>query len=145
MASSDLSLVELPGSAASDDETAASLAAMRGEARLMTWTRDGTLLEAAKFADAWGIDPDALDHARARTEIFALWIDGKYWYPAEAIRLGKSVAALINHSLGDIDPSSKLLFLLRPHGALRGHTAVEAIARGQLDEVLRLADDWARS
>jgi hypothetical protein len=44
--------------------------------------------------------------------------------------------------LGDIDPASKLIFLKRKHGALGGSTPADAVEKGKLVDVVRLAKDW---
>jgi hypothetical protein len=116
---------------------------VRGEARLVNWTQDGTLVEGGKVEAAWGVKRQTVDAARERGEIFSVWVRGKHWYPSEALKLERGALAAINRALGDVDPSSKLLFLLRKHGALGGHTAADAVADGKFDDVLRLATDWA--
>lgn len=132
----------LPDQAAS---TAPLRAHARGEARLVNWTQDGTLLEGGKVEAAWGVKRQTVDAARERGEIFSVWVKGKHWYPSEALKLERSALAAINRALGDVDPSSKLLFLLREHGALGGRTPADAVVDGKLDVVLRLAADWART
>ena len=123
--------------------TAPLRAAMRGEARLVNWTQDGTLLEGSKVEAAWGVKRQTVDAARRRGEIFSVWVKGMHWYPSEALKLERPALAKINGALGDIDPSSKLLFLLRKHGALGGRTPADAVAEGKFDDVMRLATDWA--
>jgi hypothetical protein len=117
----------------------------RGESRLVNWTQDGTLVPGSKVEVAWGVKRQTVDAARERGEIFSIWVKGKHWYPSEALKLERSVLAVINRALGDVDPSSKLLFLLHQHGALGGHTPADAVADGKFDDVLRLATDWART
>lgn len=118
-------------------------AAMRGEARLVNWTQDGTLLEGSKLEAAWGVKRQTVDAARRRGEIFSVWVKGMHWYPGEVLKFDRATLAKINGALGDIDPSSKLLFLLRKHGALGAQTPADAVADGKLEDVMRLATDWA--
>ena len=125
--------------------TAPLRAEMRGEARLVSWTQDGTLVEGSKVEAAWGVKRQTVDAARERGEIFSVWVKGKHWYPGEALKLERGTLAAINRALGDVDPSSKLLFLLRQHGALGGHAPADAVADGKFDDVLRLATDWVRT
>ena len=101
------------------------------------------MVEGSKIETAWGVKRQTVDAARARGEIFSVWVKGKHWYPGEALKLERATLAAINHALGDADPSSKLLFLLRTHGALGGLTPVDAVAAGNSDDVLRLAAEWA--
>jgi hypothetical protein len=115
-----------------------------GETRLINWTFDGTLVEGAKVEAAWGVKRQTVDAARERGEVFSVWVKGKHWYPAATLTLERSSLAAINRALGDIDPSSKLLFLMRQHGVLGRLRPAEAIAQGQLAHVLSLAAEWAR-
>lgn len=120
-------------------------AEMRGEARLVSWTQDGTLVDGGKIEQAWGVRRQTVDAARERGEIFSIWVKNKHWYPGEALHFERSELAAINRALGDIDPSSKLLFLLRQHGGLGGKTPAEAVASSSFQEVVRLAAEWGRT
>lgn len=117
----------------------------RGETRLLNWTLDGTLVAGAEVETAWGVKRQTVDAARERGEIFSLWVKGRHWYPAEALKFERPVLAAICIAFGDINPSSKLLFLLRKHGALGGLTPVQAVISGLLQDVVRLAASWGRS
>jgi hypothetical protein len=127
------------------NSTAPSRAEARGEARLVRWTQDGTLVGGATVETAWGVKRQTVDAARERGEIFSVWVKGKHWYPSDTLKFERSSLAAINRALGNVDPSSKLLFLLRTHGALGGQTPAEAVVNGKLDDVLRLAADWANT
>ena len=102
-------------------------------------------MEGSKVEAAWGVKRQTVDAARERGEIFSVWVKGKHWYPSEALKLERGVLAAINRALSDVDPSSKLLFFLRQHGALSGRTPADAVSDGKFDDVLRIASDWARS
>lgn len=131
-----------PVSSGSPGAAALRQAQARGEARLLTWTRDGTLVDSATVANAWGIRRQTLDAARARGEVFSLWIKGQHWYPAEMLKFERAAFARINAALGDADPSRKLLFLLHRHGAVGGRTPADAAA-DRLEDVVRLAAGWS--
>jgi len=118
------------------------LAAIRGEVQLVRWTQDGTLLDGAKIQQAWGLTHQAIDAARDQGEIFSVWVKGQHWYPAEALKFKREELAEINRKLGEIDPSSKLLFLLHKHGALEGMTPADAVANLKLSDVCRVAAEW---
>lgn len=137
------SSVPLPSMGAAS--TAPMRAEVRGEARLVNWTQDGTLVEGGKVEAAWGVKRQTVDAARERGEIFSVWVKGQHWYPSEALKLERGALAAINRALGDVDPSSKLLFFVRRHGALGGHTVADAVTDGKFDGALRLAMDWART
>lgn len=125
--------------------TALMRAEVRGEARLVSWTQDGTLVDSGKVKAAWGVTRQSVNAACERGEILSVWVKGQHWYPSEALKLERSALAEINRARGDVDPSSKLLFLLREHGSLGGNTAAAAVADGKVEDVLRLAADWART
>jgi hypothetical protein len=127
------------------NSTAPMRAEERGEARLVRWTQDGTLVGGATVETAWGVKRQTVDAARERGEIFSVWVKGKHWYPGETLKFERSSFAAINHALGNVAPSSKLLFLLRTHGALGGQTPADAVADGKLADVLRLATAWANT
>lgn len=124
-------------------DAALARAQARGEARLVAWTRDGTLVDSATVAEAWAIRRQTLDAARARGEVFSLWVKGQHWYPAEMLKFERRAFAQLNAALGDADPSRKLLFLLHRHGALGGRTPADAAA-DQHDDVVRLAAGWSQ-
>jgi hypothetical protein len=111
----------------------------RGEARLVQWTLDGTLVPVSTVEQAWGIKRQSVDAARARGEIFSVYVRGQHWYPAEALKIDRQALAAVVRALGDESPTSKLLFLLRHHGALGGLTSAEAVEHGMLQDVIRVA------
>jgi len=128
------------------DGTAAIDAALaRGEARLVKWTQDGTLVPVSVVEDTWGIKRQSVDAARERGEIFSVFVRGQHWYPAEALRFERAALAAVVKALGDESATSKLVFLLRRHGALGGRTPAEAAEQGMQHDVLRLASAWGRS
>ena len=117
----------------------------RGEVRLVKWTQDGTLVPVSAVEEAWGIKRQSVDAARERGEIFSVFVRGQHWYPAEALRFGRAELATVMKALGDESSSSRLVFLLRLHGALGGRTPAEAADQGMLQDVVRLAGAWGRS
>lgn len=139
---------------ASDDDTPAAIleanqqatreAKARGEARLVQWTKDGTLVEGKHLYEAWGITRQALDKARERGDIFSIRVGGQHYYPIEAEQFSRADLAQVTRALGDISSGSKLIFLKRKHGALGDRTASEAIEHGMLADVLRIAANWIR-
>lgn len=130
-------------SAAGDDESADRIVAaarVSGEARLVKWTQDGTLLPVSAVEEAWGIKRQSVDAARARNEIFSVYVRGQHWYPAEALKFDRASLARVMNALGEQAPTAKLLFLLRKHGALGGKTPAEAAQAGMLTDVERVAE-----
>jgi hypothetical protein len=122
-----------------DAGQALASAQRRGEARLVQWTQDGTLVPVSAMEEAWGIKRQSVDAARARGEIFSVYVRGQHWYPAEALKLDRQNLAAVVRALGSESPTGKLLFLLRRHGALGGRTPAEAIEKGMLQDVIRVA------
>jgi hypothetical protein len=127
------------------DPGAVEDAIKRGEARLLNWINSGQLVEGRVLEQAWGLTRQALDAARGRRELFSLWIKGQHWYPRAALDFERGALAEVNRALGDADPSSKFLFLMRKHGALGGQRPADAVERGRLAEVLRLAQAWGQA
>lgn len=123
---------------------ALALARARGEARLLNWTADGSLIQADKVGLAWDITRQDVDRARDKGEIFSIWLNGHHWYPSGLLQLERAAVAQICRALGNLEPSSKLLFFMRKHGALGGKDVLDAIANGQIDDVLRLGAGWGR-
>ncbi len=143
---------EIASEGANDGETPAALleanqqatreAKARGEARLVQWTKDGTLVDGRHLYEAWGITRQALDKARERGDIFSLRVAGQHYYPIEAEQFSRADLAQVTRALGDISPGSKLIFIKRKHGALGDRTPAEAIDQGMLSDVLRIAANW---
>lgn len=127
------------------NQEAIARACARGDAWMSRWIREGVLVDAGTAARAWNTSVQAVDAASKRGEIFAVWADGGPWYLRDVLKLDRSQLARINRTLGDADPSSKLLFFQRKHGALRGRVVAEAVADGDLDDILRLAMAWGRT
>lgn len=139
---------------ANDEDTPAAIleanqqatreAKSRGEARLVQWTKDGTLVEGKRLYEAWGITRQALDKARERGDIFSIRVSGQHFYPIEAEQFSRADLAQVTRALGDISSGSKLIFLKRKHGALGDRTPAEAIEHSMLADVLRIAANWIR-
>lgn len=125
-----------------DRESVVCESLRRGAARLATWTKDGTLVSLAEFAQAWGIGARDLEAAVERGDLFEVWVNDSPYIPAELIALGAEKSAEICHLLEGQSASSKLIFLKRTHGALDGKTLVEAVHAGApWDLICRLAQE----
>ncbi len=118
-------------------------ALQQGEALKAQWVRDGTLVPSAAMSQAWGVTPQALQQSVARGDLFAMKLAGKTYYLAALRRLDREAAGKVCRALGNVEPSGKLIFWLRTHGALAGKTVPEALAAGKLNRVLQLAQAWA--
>lgn len=116
----------------------------RGEARLVQWAKDGSLVDGKQLYDAWGITRQALDKARERGDLFSVMVAGHHYYPVEAEQFSRADLAQVTRALGEISTGSKLIFIKRKHGALGDRTPAEAIDHGMLPDVLRIAANWTR-
>lgn len=114
-------------------------AELRGEARLVRWTQDGTLVPVSVVEKHWGVKRQTVDAARRRREIFSLFVRGQHWYPAEALKFNRIALGEIVKALGEGGATSKLLFMLRRHGTLGNRTPAEGVDNGMLHDVIRVA------
>lgn len=114
----------------------------RGALARTDWTSDGTLLSAEAFAARRGVTVGQLEALEARGEVFALEVDNARWYPAELLRVSPDDAAVLCAAAAGLEPSQRLVFLIRRHGALGGVTASAAIADGGMNRVLALVSAW---
>ena len=114
----------------------------RGKLARRQWTLDGTLLSQKTFAARRDMAPDALVALEAQGRVFSLEIDGVRWYPAELLRMDAGDAEALCAALAELEPTVKLGFLMRRHGALAGMTAASSIAEGGINRVLALASAW---
>ena len=115
----------------------------RGRQARRAWISDRVVLSSAEFAAARGVASEALVALQAGDQLFSLTIEGEVWWPAELLKLSAADASALCSALDGADESSKLVFVMRTHGALGGRTVTEAVANGQLADVLRLARTWA--
>jgi hypothetical protein len=114
----------------------------RGAFAREEWTRDGTLLSAPEFAARRRLTPMELVALEARGELFSVEVDDARWYPAELLRIGAGDAAALTAALAGLEPTAKLVFLLRRHGAFGGATVVTMLANSGINRVLALAAAW---
>lgn len=109
------------------------------------WIRQGILVQTNEFAAACGLTVETLLARRAAGDVFSVHVDDNDWWPAELLKLAPTDARDLCQHLAFADESSKLVFLMRRHGALGGRTVVQASAEGQMGDVLRLAKAWSSS
>lgn len=127
------------------NQNALDRAATRGEAQLLAWTQDKTLIDGKRLQEIWGITRQGLDKARERGDIFSIRVGAQHFYPAEAAHFTRADLSEIVQALGEASPASKLMFLKRKHGALGGCTPAEAVEKGALHDVVRLAKAWMQT
>lgn len=134
---------QLP-SASSTSAGGVSGATVRGEEAKLQWVRDGTLVEAKRLAQSWGLTTQALGVAAKRGEVCTLKVANKLYYPGVFVSLEREPVAEICRALGRLTPSEKMIFWTRAHGGLAGKTAQEALeAHIALDRIVEIAGAWA--
>ena len=114
----------------------------RGESLRAGWVRQGLLITTGELAQAWGISCQALSAAHRRGELLSLKIGRNRFYPAVFKTLEPGTVMDVCSRLKGYDVVGKFIFWNRPQGSLDDMTASEAIAAGQSDEVVALADAW---
>ncbi len=120
-------------------------AAARGEAARVQWVKEGLVVPGEQLAQAWGLTRQALAPATERSELFAVKVGNRLYYPQSFLVLDRSSVAIICRALGDLGASEKLMFWLRDHGSLAGKSVAVALEAGvPLVKVERLASAWAR-
>lgn len=117
-------------------------AIQRGALAQEEWTRDGTLLSAAEFAEKRRLTPTELAALEAEGELFSVQVGDARWYPAELAHMGASDSAALSAALAGLEPTAKLVFLMRRHGTLGGMTVATALANCGINRVLALAAAW---
>jgi len=120
-------------------------AVARGEAARVQWVQDGLVVPGEQLAQAWGVTRQALAPAAERGEVFAVKVVNRLYYPQAFLALERATVASLCRALGELSASEKLLFWLRPHGALAGRSVAAALDAGTpLAKLQRLAATWAR-
>jgi hypothetical protein len=131
-----------------DDELQAALAAARerGRRRVAEILAEDDMLSAEAFADLLGVSRVTVNTKRQNGQVLGL--DGAkrgFRFPSWQLdRDGRPYAALpkLHEILGGAWAVYR--FLVTPHGALDGRTGLDALKRGQDEEVLAAAESVAR-
>jgi hypothetical protein len=103
--------------------------------------RAGGTFSAADAARMLGIDVVTLRELAAEGAIIALPLPGGTAYPACQLEIGGMVSGLSNalRSMPIRSPWMRLEWLLSPDPALGGASPIEALRRGNVTEVIRVA------
>jgi len=131
-----------------DDELQAALAAARdrGRRRVAEILGEDDMLSAEAFADLLGVSRVTVNTKRQNGQVLGL--DGAkrgFRFPSWQLdRDGRPYAALqkLHEILGGAWAAYR--FLVTPHGALDGRTGIDALKRGQDEEVIAAAEGDAR-
>lgn len=116
----------------------------RGQKTKREWTRDGTLVTPEAFAEARGASVQDLLDAEPTGSLFSMVVDDQRYYPAELLKFSSEDAEAVCRALGDEEPSSKLIFLMRKHSMLGGKTVAQFNKRDGLDAVINSAVAWRK-
>lgn len=117
-------------------------AVRRGEMLLESWIKDKTLINADSLAFAWKIKTQEVENMQENGSLFALHIEGQNYYPQLMTNLPIEDAIKINKAFDiSVDPSTKVIFLMRKHGSLGGKTVVQA-ANEQMESIIDIARSW---
>ena len=114
-----------------------------GQAQMLAWVGDGTLIPSKEFGARRGVERQALASAVKRNALFCFKVNNLVYYPAVLADMPAADSSALCLALGTMSPGKKLLFLLRKHGALDGSTASQAVHESKLERVLELAAAWA--
>lgn len=130
-----------------DLEQALQEARDRGRRRVAEILAEGDMLTAEAFAELLGVSRVTVNARRQGGQVLGL--DGAkrgFRFPAWQLDDdGRPFAALsdLHETLGG-SAWAVYRFLVTPHGSLKGRTGLEALKRGQADEVLAAAEGVAR-
>ena len=128
------------------DDHAVDDASALGAARLVAWTKDDKLIPRGALAHAWQMSAEDIEAAVQRGDLFEVRVDDLPYVSSELIALGAHWSFEVCRALGDQGASSKLIFLLHPHGGLGGKTVAEARRTGTpLARILLLAQAAAHT
>jgi hypothetical protein len=95
------------------------------------------LLDSTEFASKLGMSRQAVNKAARANRLFALEVGPKLYYPAFLTRPGvdRRTFEKIIHLLGHLSGWSKWQFFTQPKGSLGAITPIEALKRGQVEQV----------
>ena len=127
------------------EKSKATLDASRvgGQAQMLAWVDDRTLISSMEFGERRGVERQALASAVKRNALFGFKVNNLVYYPAVLADMPAPDSSALCLALGTMSSGKKLLFLLRKHGALDGRTVSQAVLESKLERVLELAAAWA--
>jgi hypothetical protein len=121
-------------------------AASKSAAHLESLVRQGALLEPAEFASRLNWTRQGLSKALTSRRVFFVEVQGSRYFPAfftDATYERRHVEA-VSKALGMLPGSTKLWFMSSPKGSLAGMTPLQALAKGNVAEAVRVAEGFAQ-
>jgi hypothetical protein len=102
---------------------------------------EGALVDSNKLAELLGVLRQAVNKAARANRLFSLDVGPNAYYPAFLADpdIDRRMLEKIVHLLGHLSGGSKWQFFTRPKGSLGGMTPLEALKRGQLEQVEQAA------
>lgn len=105
----------------------------------------GKLLESTEFRSRLGWSAAALSKAKTTHRVFSVESKGKTFFPeffADHSYERKQLESVAK-ALGTLPGGAKWLFFTTPKASLGGHTPLEALAVGRVEEAMRAAQGFA--
>lgn len=115
----------------------------QGEARRVSWVKEGLVVPTSELAKKWSRTRQALDQAGDRGELFSLKVGKNKFYPAAFLDLDADAVKQVCLALKGDDSTAKFLFWSRKHGALGNKTIAEALKEGRVARAEELALGWS--
>jgi hypothetical protein len=138
-----LSVSPVVESGATDPLARAKLRGLDGRRRLIEQL--GGTLTAEEAADLLGISRQAVDKRRNQNQLIGLTQGRRgYAYPAFQFEDGKTLAGFeaVLQELSSHDPWMQLIFFANGSDRLDGRSPLEALRQGELDSVIRAAQNY---
>ncbi|WP_157272284.1 MarR family transcriptional regulator [Azohydromonas aeria] len=126
-------------------EALAQQAAARGQQHFAALVEHGELLTPTELAARLGWTRQALSRALSARRVFYVELEGRRCYPAFFAdpTYERRQLETVSRALGDLPGATKLRFMTSAKGSLGGLTPLQALAQGQVGEVLRTAQGFA--
>jgi hypothetical protein len=105
----------------------------------------GGALTSEKVAEVLNLSRQAVDKRRSSNQLLALTQGRRgYSYPGFQFEEGKTLSGLedVLNALGALDPWMQLNFFTTPIERLNGKTPIEALRKGNVNEVVRIASTY---
>lgn len=125
-------------------ESGLRAAITRGATAKAQWVESGEVVPASALAARWQVTASSIGASARRGGLTSVVISRRRYFPSAFLELEPESAGAVSRALSPLPPQTALVFWKRPHGALGGKTAAEALRiEAGLDRVLGLAQSWS--